>query len=127
MNYPKPIVKLKEPWLKEIKEAYLDAKETIAFSSSTGLEMLEKDLFNLAPLVCLKFRGIKDSKENKKKATEAALSSYIANEELNAGILKNPIMAFSFCYILAHYGLGLLNDEECQDILIYVEDNLEKI
>jgi hypothetical protein len=35
--------------------------------------------------------------------------------------------AFSFCYILAHYGLGLLTDEQCQNILTFVETNLPKI
>ena len=81
----------------------------------------------MAPLVCLKFRGIKCTEKNKKRATEAALSSYVANEDANNGILKNPIMAFAFCYILSHYGLDLVSENECERILLYVENNLDEI
>ena len=127
MKSDRPIAESKEQWLSEITEAYLDAKEAIPFGAITGSEITENELFHLAPSVCLKFRGIKDSKKNRKKATEAALSSYIANEDANNGVLQNPVMAFAFCYVLAHYGLELLDDEECERILIHVENNLESI
>ena len=127
MKSNRPIPESREQWLSDITEAYLDAKEGIPFGAITGSEITETELFHLAPLVCLKFRAIKDTKKNRNKATEAALSSYVANKDANNGVLHNPTMAFAFCYILAHYGLDLLDDEECEGILLHVETNLEPI
>jgi len=127
MKYSRPIPTSNEQWLSELSDAYLDAKAAMPFGSVQGTEISEADLFHIAPLVCLKFRGIQASEENRKKATDAAIGSYIANEEANNGILKNAVMAFSFCYILAHYGLKLLNDEASQHILLYIEHHLDSI
>ena len=38
--------------------------------------------------------------------------------------MADPQMAFAFCYIASHFGLGLLTDEEATGILEYVEDEL---
>ena len=127
MNERRPIAKSEKAWLSEIAEAYLDAREAMAFGLMGGSKITENELYHLAPLVCLKFRGVKDTEKNKKRATEAALSSYVANENANSGILKNPIMAFAFCYILSHYGLDLVNENECERILLYVENNLDEM
>jgi len=127
MKHAKPIVASNDLWLKEIVDAYLNAKAALPYAVAAGKDMKEDDLFHMAPLVCLSFRGIEHSDENRRKATDAAISSYIANEEANQGVLSNPVMAFSFCYILAHYGLDLISDGQCQDILFHVESNLSFI
>ena len=114
-------------WLNEIAKAYLDAKEAMPFGPLAGTTITENDLFQLAPVVCLKFRGIDNSKENETKAVDAALSSYVANENENGGILKRPPMGFAFCYMLSHYGLDLIDDEQCEKILIYIENNLNEL
>ncbi|PJA34220.1 MAG: hypothetical protein CO187_00590 [Zetaproteobacteria bacterium CG_4_9_14_3_um_filter_53_7] len=116
-----------EGWAIEIMDAYLDAKEAIPFAEAAGKAMSESDLFHMAPLVCLKFRDLINSPECQTKAREAAMGSYIANKEAGNRNLNDPVMAFSFCYIIAHYGLGLLNEEQCQNILMFVETNLAKI
>ncbi len=123
----KPISKSNPDWLNEIAEAYIDAKEAIPFGPLTGTKTKESDLFHMAPMVCLKFRGIAATKTNEQKATEAALSSYVANENANDGILKRPAMGFAFCYVLAHYGLGLVDEEQCEKVLTYVEANLDQL
>jgi len=122
-----PMPDSKSEWLDEIVSAYLDAKDALPFSVLVGSEITEKELFHLAPLVCLKFRGIKNTDKNRNRATDAALSSYVANEESNNGILKDPIMAFGFCYILSHYGLDLLSESEGEAILQYIENNLDEM
>ena len=127
MKFPKPLATSNEGWVIEIMDAYRDAKAAIPFAAAAGKEMLESDLFHMAPLVCLKFRDLMDSEDCQKNARDAAIGSYIANQEAGNTNLNDPVMAFSFCYILAHYGLGLLTDEQCQEALTFVETNLPKI
>jgi len=127
MEYPKPIATSNEGWVIEIIEAYRDAKEAIPFAEKAGKMLLESDLFHLAPVVCLKFRDLMGSDEYQAKAKDAAIGSYIANQEAGNRNLNDPLMAFAFCYIIAHYGLGLLGEDQCQEILQFVEMNLAKI
>jgi len=91
--------------LAEIEKAYLDAFETIPFGPLVGQELTPKELFHLAPVICLKFREIDRTDSNLKKATEAALSSYVAS----------------------HFGLDLIGEIECTNILNYVESNLGQL
>ena len=127
MTYPKPIATSNEGWVIEIMDAYRDAKAAIPFAEAAGKTMTEADLFHMAPLVCLKFRDLLSSEDCQQNARDAAIGSYIANREAGNRNLNDPVMAFSFCYLLAHYGLGLLDDEQCQSILMFVETHLEKI
>ncbi|MDQ6961535.1 MAG: hypothetical protein Q9M28_03265 [Mariprofundaceae bacterium] len=127
MKETRPLPSTPAQWLHEMMEAFQDAKHAMPTDTSTQVEASEGDLFHMAPLVCLKFRGMAFSESNRKIATDAALSSYLANEEANGGLLKNPIMAFFFCYILAHYGLECIKEETCQQLLNFVELNLESI
>lgn len=117
-------------WLIEISEAYKDAKEVIPFGPDAGVDITENELFHIAPSVCIKFRGLSRSKKIIKKATEAALSSYAATEELTDGITSNQYLAFAFCYIASHYGLSLIQENEANGIIQYVESHksqLEKL
>ena len=127
MTYPKPIATSNEGWVIEIMDAYNDAKAAIPFARDAGKEISESDLFHMAPLVCLKFRDLVKSAEYQTKARDAAMASYIASQDAGNTHLNDPVMAFSFCYLTAHYGLGLLNEEKCQQILVFVEANLSKI
>ena len=127
MEYSRPIATSNEGWVIEIIEAYKDAKVAIPVAAAAGKEILESDLFHMAPLVCLKFRDLISSAECQEKAKNAAMGSYIANKEAGNRNMDDPLMAFSFCYIIAHFGLGLLNEEECQSILTLVETHLAKI
>lgn len=110
-----------EEWLKEIAAAYLDAEEAIPFGPMAGVTITKKDLFHLAPDVCLKFRGMERSKKNLNKVNETALSSYVVMQEAEPDTMADPQMAFAFCYVASHFGMGLLTDEEATGILEYVE------
>lgn len=116
-----PVPTTAEAWLKECAAAYADAHETIPFGPLAGVRLAERDLFHLAPVVCLKFRGIRASKAALKRATDAALASYVAMRERNPELLSRPTMAFAFCYVAAHFGLDLLTEEQASATLDYIE------
>jgi hypothetical protein len=122
----KPLPSAPKAWLKEIATAYLDAEEAIPFGPMAGVTITKKDLFHLAPAVCLKFRGL-EQKKNIKKVTEAALSSYVATLDTAPDSMADPHMAFAFCYIASHFGMGLVTDEEATGLLEYVEKHLEEL
>jgi len=114
-------------WMKEIAAAYRDAEETIPFGPAVGVEITKRDLFHLAPAVCIKFRGLERSKKTIKKVTEAALSSYVATLDTAPDAMSDPQMAFVFCYIASHFGMGLVTDEEATGILEFVEKHLDEL
>ncbi len=93
------IPRVPHEWLDEIAKAYLDAREAIPYGHLVGQAISEKELYHMAPAVCLKFRGIKRSDELLKKATDAALSSYVATRDLASDLMDIPQMAFACCYL----------------------------
>jgi len=111
-------------WLKEIAKAYLDAFDAIPFGKFVGQNIKSENLFHLGPAVCLKFRGLEQTKSNLKTATDAALTSYVATKEIVGDLFDIPQMAFAFSYIASHYGLDLIGDKECTSILDYTEENI---
>ena len=114
-------------WLIEIAEAYKDAQEAIPFGPAAGVDITERELFHIAPSVCIKFRGLSRSKKHEKMATEAALSSYVATEELPDGITKSPYLSFAFCYIASHFGLNLIQENEASEVIQYVEEHQSQL
>ncbi len=109
-------------WLREIADAYLDAQEAIPFSTLTGQEMTVADLYQLAPIVCLKFRGIKNTKKTLKQATDMALSNYVVNLDENDEAMADPYMAFALCYIVSHFGLELISDNCVERVMTYLDE-----
>lgn len=94
-------------WLKEIAAAYNDAREAVPFGPLVGTEVRDADLCHLAPSVCIKFRGVSGSKGSLKKATDAALLSYVATSAQEPAVFAKPYFAFAFCYLAAHLGLNI--------------------
>jgi hypothetical protein len=47
-----------DEWLVEIRLAIADARKTKPFGLLTGQLITNANLFHLAPLVCMKFRGL---------------------------------------------------------------------
>jgi len=107
-------------WLKEIALAYADAHGMIAFGPLIAMDIRAGDLFHAAPSVCLKFRGIKPSKTKLKKATEAALTSYVVTKEQEPDVLSRPHLAFAFCYLAAHFGLDIVTDAQIVRVMDFV-------
>ncbi len=53
----RPIPRSVLGWFKEIKLAIADAREAEPFGKLIGEPITDANLFHLAPVVCLKFRG----------------------------------------------------------------------
>ena len=81
MKAPVPVPQDQLGWIRDIAAAYCDSQEAIPFGRLIGEPIAEGDLFHLAPRVALKVRGLRASPRNLKKATEAALASYVGSAE----------------------------------------------
>ncbi len=114
-------------WLREITLALADASETAPFGALVGTKITDANLFQLAPLVCLKFRGRKLRGREAERATKVALANYVAHtkaEGVDNGLEQWPQMAFALCYVSAHLALDLLDEKEAAAILTYCEEHL---
>lgn len=127
MKKPNNIPQSMQEWVNEIINAYTDAAETIPFGPVAGVEITARELFHLAPIVCVKFRGIERTAKNLKIVTEAAMSSYVANEHVHGDTLEHSIMAFALCYVVSHYALGLIEEKSSEDVLRFIEQYLDEI
>ena len=119
----KPLPKSREEWLAEIAVAYRDAREAIPFGDMLGEPFREADLFHLASAVAVKFRGSPQSVRLRKRANDAALASYAANRPAHRSVLKDPHLAFAFCYLASHYGLRFLTAERVEALMADMERN----
>ena len=116
-----------EAWLDEIAAAYRDGQEAIPFGPLVGQEVKPEDLFHLGPMVCLKFRGIKRTRRLLHKATDAALASYVATKDRIPEVLAVPQLAFAFAHLASHFGLDLLDEQQVEAVMEYVEQNQAKL
>jgi hypothetical protein len=123
----RPLPHTPAQWLKEIKLAIADASEAEPFGSLVGTEITDANLFHLAPLVCLKFRGKKLKGPEADRVIKVALANYVANsdpEGIGHGLEQRPMMAFTLCYVAAHLALDLVDEQQAQAILNYCENHL---
>jgi hypothetical protein len=123
----RPLPHTPAQWLKEIKLAIADASEAEPFGSLVGTEITDANLFHLAPLVCLKFRGMKLKGPEADRVIKVALANYVANsdpEGIGHGLEQRPMMAFTLCYVAAHLALDLVDEQQAQAILNYCENHL---
>ena len=123
--YKNSLPSTKKKWLEEIASAYLDAYQTLPYGIFVGQKMKPEDLFHLGPVLCIKFRGVKNSKQNLEAATNAALTSYVATKDNMGELFNIPQMSFAFSYIASHFGLDIIGENKCSDILDYVEQNID--
>jgi hypothetical protein len=114
-------------WFSEIKLAIADARQIKPFSQ---IEITDTNLFHLAPLVALKFRGRKLRGEEAKRVTKTALANYVVNSDpdgIDHGLETRPILAFALCYVAAHLAIDLLDESQAEDILVYCEKHLDEL
>lgn len=123
----RPLPRTPAQWLREIKLAIADAAEAKPFGPLVDTEVTDANLFHLAPLVCLKFRGRKLKGREAERVTKVALANYIANSNpdgIDHGLEQRPMMAFTLCYVAAHLALELVDEQQAEAILTYCEDRL---
>ena len=117
-----------EGWLLEVRLAIKDARETEPFGRMIGQPITDANVFHLAPLVGLKFRGKKLVGLEADRVTETALANYVVNsdpEGVDHGLGTKPLMAFALCYVTAHLALDLVDEEKAEAILNYCKEHLE--
>ena len=125
-----PLPKTPAQWLAEIKLAIADARDAEPFGRLIGESLTDTNLFHLAPLVALKFRGRKRRGAEAKQVTETALANYVANSDpdgVDHGLEQRPMLAFVLCYVTAHLALDLLDEQQAEAVLIYCEEHLEDL
>jgi hypothetical protein len=125
----RPLPRSPQAWLEEIVEAIADAADAKPFGQIVGKPIGDADLFHLAPLVCLKFRGRELRGPEAKRVTETALANYVVNsdpEGIDHGLKQKPRLAFAVCYVAAHLALDLLDEEDADAILGYCEEHLSE-
>ncbi|MEQ8788809.1 MAG: hypothetical protein RIC55_21030 [Pirellulaceae bacterium] len=126
----RPLPETPADWLDEIRLAIADAAEAAPFGAAVGEQITDANLFHLAPLVALKFRGL-DYRDEKlrRKVTEGALASYVANsdpeEGIDHGLEQRPLLAFVLCYVVAHLVLDLIDERQAEEIMAIAELGLE--
>jgi hypothetical protein len=123
----RPLPKTSAQWLKEIKLAIADAAEAAPFGPLAGTEITPANLFHLAPLVRLKFRGKKLKGREADRVIKVALANYVANsdpEGMDHRLEQRPLTAFTLCYVAAHLALDLVDEQEAEAILTYCEEQL---
>ncbi len=123
----RPLPHTPAQWLKEIKLAIADAREAELFAPLVGTEITDANLFHLAPLVCLKFRGRKLKGREADRVIKVALANYVVNSDpdgIDHGLEQRPLMAFTLCYVAAHLAIDLVDEQEADAILTYCEDHL---
>ena len=94
-----------------------------------GQPVTDANLFHLAPLVCLKFRGRKLVGREADRVTETALANYVVNsdpEGVDHGLESKPLLAFAVCYVTAHLALDLVDEQQAEAILNFCEEHLEE-
>ncbi len=123
------LMRTPEGWLLEIKLAIRDARDTEPFSVLAGERITDANLFHLAPLVCLKFRGRKLVGREADRVTKTALANYVVNSDpggVDHGLSHKPLLAFAVYYVAAHLALDLSDEEKAEAILNYCEEHLEE-
>lgn len=94
----------------------------------TGQRITDANLFRLAPLVCLKFRGLDYwDEELRRQVTEGALANYVANSDtdgIDHGLESRPLLAFAVRYVTAHYVLDLIDERETETVLDCCDQNM---
>jgi hypothetical protein len=123
-----PLPRTQAEWLQEIRLAIADACEAKPIGLTVGDLITDANLFHLAPLVCLKFRGRKLKGREADRITKVALANYVVNsdpEGIDRGLDRRPMMAFSLCYVASHLALDLLDEQQAEAILTHCEEHLE--
>lgn len=109
--------------------AISDAREARPFAKMIGEQLTHANLFHLAPLTCLKFRGRTLAGPVADRVTKTALANYVVNSDPRAvdhGLTAKPLLAFAVCYVTAHLALDLIDVQQAEGILNHCEEHLDE-
>ena len=97
------------------------------FGTLVGVDITADDLFHLAPIVALKFRGLPGTRRNLKRATDAALCSYVATTSDSPELRRFPTICFAFAYLASHFGLDLVSEKQVNEVMDHIAENPEEL
>ena len=121
--------KTPDDWLEEIGLAIADANGGESLDRLIREPDRAVNLFHLAPLTCLKFRGLDYRNEGlRTRVTEGALANYVVNSDpdgIDHGLESRPLLAFAVCYVTSHYVLDLINEADAESVLDFCDENLD--
>ena len=124
-----PVPRTVPGWFKEIELAVADARAAGPFGESIGQPVTDANLFHLAPLICLKFRGRKLLGRRGESSHGNGAANYVVNSDpdgVDHGLESKPLLAFAVCYVTAHLALDLIDEKRAEAILNYCEKHLEE-
>lgn len=122
----RPMPSTPAEWFEEIQLAIADARDAEPFGLLIGAEITDTNLFYLAPLVCLKFRGKQCKGSEADRVTKLALANYVAKSDpdgVDHGLQHRPLMGFALCNVAAHLALDLVDEQKSEAILVHCEDH----
>jgi hypothetical protein len=117
-----------DQWLDEILRAWNDAAHTKPIGPLAGTIMSDRELFHLAPIICLKFRGREQTGPEADRVIREALASHVMKTDPAATgshvVSSKPKMVFAQCYMAAHLALDLVDEQTVNQVLAYCEERL---
>jgi len=122
----RPLPRTLVQWRSEIQRAIADASETAPLASLVGAEVAPANRFQLAPIMCLKFRGRKLEGREADRVIKVAMANYVAHSNpdgVDNDLAHRPQMAFALCYVASHLALELISEKKAAAIL----DDFEKL
>ena len=115
-------------WLDEILRAWNDATHAKPFGLPVGTLLTDKELFQIAPIECLKFRGRDQTGPEADRVRRVALAQYVVNDDQTAPVYHiaagSPKLTFAVCYMAAHRALDLVDEETIGRVLEYCGEGL---
>lgn len=111
-------------WAQEAKSALGVAWMLLKGESPEPNAEQKSYLFKYGAALCSLNRGIKDQ-EKKKSLYQFSAKRVVAGFEVDEATKARYELNFLIAYIDAHIGLGLLNDDDAEKIMLYITENYD--
>lgn len=122
-GHVRPVPPTPAAWLEEVALAYQDALDMLPLARPGDPRPQSTDLVGLAPVLALQIRGLERTSGRLKRATDAALSSYVASVGSAPELASHGPIAFAFGYLASHFGLDLVSEEELDAVMEFLVTN----
>lgn len=135
MAKPKKQIKIQSPvpetpelWMPDIAMAFQGAQEFIKSGLAQRQEgNTEVYPWNLAPLLCMATRGADMDHKLLDQAATMAFSNFLQSYGEEEAVKLPPVLAFAYCYLGAHLGLELVDEDTAEAAFCMAEENLEAL
>ena len=122
-----PVPRTSEAWLREVASAWNAAQKPTGLSTLTDLGVDECDRFQVAPIVCMRLRGLQGNNELLQKAVKEAFTTVEESGFTAETLEASPELVFALAYIASHVGAGLLKASTATEVVNFIEDHLDRL